>query len=323
MSEYYLELEATIPTVQYGNIKPSISLSSDEYGGDWELMRNDGLLKLKSISDMVAGDGYTFDIRGISTNVPSEIKTSKLTNVSVFYDKDSHKYTDKDGNEYISGSVFPDAFYPSFDSKMILEQISKKHPLISSLDISKMWGANGDSSSTFGTAIHTALENYDRFNSIGATLAADGERNKALSKNPLIRAIVEAFHKDRGTEDVESECFVANKEYKLAGTIDRIKFIDREKKIVRIQDFKTDSDINEKRYQVKDSPFKGKIDNTLLGLHFLQLSFYAFILQEAGYTVEGLDVFWLNSEALLSGKPAWETFSSQVIDIKESIKERK
>ncbi len=320
------QIEATIPTVQYGNVKPLMSLDLGDYDS-WDDMRDTALTRLKSISDMVAGDGYTFDVRGVSnkgrtveTSLKTPIeKTSELTGVTILYDQDSHKYLDKNGNEYLSGSKFPHKFYPDFDSKMIIEKLVAKYPDISGIDISRMWKINGTASTSLGTSIHAALENYDKYSSIGAVLAADGERNKALSKNPLIRAIVEKFHEDRDTEDVGSECFVANEEYKLAGVIDRVKFIDRDKKIVRIQDYKTDGDIKEKRYQIKDSPFKGKIDNTLLGLHFLQLSFYAFILQKAGYTVEGLDVFWLNGDKLLSGENPWETFTHDVVDISKVI----
>lgn len=327
--EEKLTIEATIPTVQYGNVRSSITLDRSDFES-WEDMRDNALRKTKSISDMVAGEGYTFDVRGLSIEnksagttsseeLPQQL-TSELTGTSVFYNDAKHKYTDKDGKEYLSGSKFPQKFYPDFDSKMIIDQLMKKYPDISGMDISKMWSINGEASTALGKAIHSALENYDKHSSIGAVLAGDGDRNKALSKNPLIRAIVEKFHEGRETEDVMSEAFVANEEFHLAGTIDRLKFIDREKKIVRVQDFKTDGDIKEKRYQVKDSPFKGKIDNNLLGYHFLQLSFYALILQEAGYTVEGLDVFWLNGEKLLSGENPWETFTSDVIDIKKEVK---
>lgn len=321
-----LTIEATIPTVQYGNVRSAITLDSEDFD-NWEDMRDNALRKTKSISDMVAGDGYTFDVRGlkvenkdkVSSLKEDKVLTSELTGVSIFYNDDAHKYTDKDGNEYLSGSKFPSKFYPDFDSKMIIDKIVAKYPDISGMDISKMWGINSDASTSLGSAIHSALENYDRFNSIGAVLAADGERNKALSKNTLIRSIVEKFHEGREVEDVLSECFVANEEHKLAGTIDRLKFIDREKKIVRIQDFKTDGDIKDKKYQIKGSPFKTVITNDLLGFHFLQLSFYAFILKEAGYTVEGLDIFWLNGDKLLSGENPWETFSRDAVDIKEQV----
>ena len=57
----------------------------------------------------------------------------------------------------------------------------------------------------------------------------------------------------------------------------------------------------------------------LLDLHWLQLSFYAYILKQYGYTVEGLDVYWLNPNKLVTGENAWEEFSHDVIDISKAL----
>jgi hypothetical protein len=107
---------------------------------------------------------------------------------------------------------------------------------------------------------------------------------------------------------------------KLCGSIDRLQIVDRKKKIVRIQDYKTDGNIHEKKYQLSDSPFKKVMGNELLDLHWLQLSFYAFILSLKGWKVEGLDIFWLNPEKLVKGDAEpWEKYSSDVIDISEVL----
>ena len=113
--------------------------------------------------------------------------------------------------------------------------------------------------------------------------------------------------------------FIWDAGLKLCGSIDRVKVIDRKKKIVRIQDFKTDGDIHEKKYQLADSPFKSRMGNELLDYHWLQLSFYAFLLEIKGYTVEGLDIYWLNPSKLCKGENAWEEFNSKPIDIREVI----
>lgn len=321
-------IDATIPTVQYGNIHAVLG-GELETGDNFEEVRNDLLRKIKVISDMTAGPNSTFEVRGLpvegATPVQQAVvasiieKTSELTGVTVQYDDASHKYTDAGGNPYMSGSKFPEQFYSPFDSEMILGKLVAKYPELSAGDIRAMWNLSGDVSTNFGSSVHAALENYDKYSGIGAVLAGEDDPNKALSKNALLRTIVEKFHENREKEDVLSECFVANEEYKLAGTIDRLLFIDREKKIVRIQDYKTDGDISKKMYQKSDSPLKGTVPNTLLGLHFLQLSFYAFILSKAGYTVEGLDVFWLNPDKLLAGENPWETFTHEVVDIESVI----
>jgi len=326
-----LTIESTIPTVQYGNVRTLFEGEIDE-GETFEDVRNDILRETKKISDMVAGEVYTFDVRGLPVsqgipqpevlNTSTKQLTSELTGVSVFYNDALHAYTDAEGNKYLSGSKFPEKFYADFDSQMIIDKLVAKYPGMSGLEIAEMWKRNGEASTSLGSAVHAALENFDKHSTMGEIMGGD-DANKALSKNFLIRTIVEKFHEGRGAEDVLSEAFVANEEFKLAGTIDRLLFVDREKKIVRVQDYKTDGNIQDKKYQVKDSPMKGKVPNTLLGYHLLQLSFYAFILKEAGYTVEGLDIFWLNTEKLVGGKEnPWETFSHDVVDITETIKEK-
>lgn len=233
---------------------------------------------------------------------------------------------------YLSGSAFPKKFYPVFDEPGILDAMVEKHWATESDEhkakmrksILSMWGLNRDASTGYGTAIHAALENYDTYHTLGDKLKTvkvlktktNVGPNKALSRNPFLKKIVEDFHEKFGGEYIRlSEQFVWLHDKKLCGSIDRIKVIDAEKKIVRIQDFKTDGDIHEKTYQVSDSPFKKIMGNELLDLHWLQLSFYAYILQQYGYTVEGLDVYWLNPEKLCKGENAWEEFSGKVIDI--------
>lgn len=323
-------IESTIPTVQYGNVRTAFTGIIGK-GETVESVRNEILVETKKISDMVAGEGYTFDVRGLpvaktSTTQPAttvlSTKTSELTGVSVSYDDAAHVYTNKDGAKYLSGSKFPEPFYAPFDSQMIIKKLVEKYPGINGLEIAEMWKRNGEASTNLGSSVHAALENFDKHRSLGATMGGE-EANKALSKNFIIRKIVESFQETRPVnEDVLSECFVANEEYNLCGMIDRLLFVDRAKKIVRIQDYKTDGNIQDKKYQVKDSPFKGAVPNTLLGYHLLQLSFYAFILTEAGYTVEGLDIFWLNTEKLVTGVNPWETFQHDVVDIAPVIKKK-
>lgn len=234
---------------------------------------------------------------------------------------------------YLSGSSFPKKFYPVFDEEGILKAMCEKHFKEEDRErgkasILEMWGLNRDASTGYGTAIHAALENYDRFYQLGDKLKTvkvlktktNTGPNKALSRNPFLKKIVEDFHEKFGGDYIRlSEQFVWLHDKKLCGSIDRVKVIDAEKKIVRIQDFKTDGDIHEKTYQLAESPFKKKMGNELLDLHWLQLSFYAYILQSYGYTVEGLDVYWLNPNKLVKGENAWEEFSSEVIDISGAL----
>ena len=229
---------------------------------------------------------------------------------------------------FTSGSMFPDQFYPPFDKEAILKALVEKYNVPADA-VEAMWKLNNEASTGYGTAVHAALENYDKNFLLGDAIKTvkvlktktNIGPNKALSKNPFIKHLVEAFHKQFGGDyERLSEVFVWDEGMKLCGSIDRIKIVDRKKKIIRIQDFKTDGNIHEKKYQVADSPFKKSMGNELLDLHWLQLSFYAFVLSLKGWTTEGLDIFWLNPEKLVKGdNNPWELFSSDVIDISEVI----
>lgn len=229
---------------------------------------------------------------------------------------------------FMSGSKFPEQFYQPFDREGILAAMAEKYNV--DVDaIEAMWNLNNEASTGYGTAIHAALENYDRNFKLGdktkfvkefKTKPTEYGPNRALSKNPFIKKIVEDFQ-DKFGGDYErlSEVFIWDAGLKLCGSIDRLMVVGRKKNIVRIQDFKTDGNIHEKKYQLADSPFKDKMGSELLDYHWLQLSFYAFLLEIKGYTVEGLDIYWLNPEKLCRGENAWEEFSSKPIDIREVI----
>ena len=242
---------------------------------------------------------------------------------------------------YLSGSAFPKQFYAEFNEEEMLQKIVDKHFDEDKRERAKesllaMWGLNREASTGYGTAIHAALENYITYRGLGdktkkvETFKTKPDRvgpNKALSRNPFLKKIVEDFWDKFGSDHVRlSEQFVWLHDKKLCGSIDLIKVIDAEKKIVRIQDFKTDGDIHQKEYQLTDSPFykltqgkTPKMGKELLDLHWLQLSFYAYILKQYGYTVEGLDVYWLNPNKLVTGENAWEEFSHDVIDISKAL----
>lgn len=319
------EIEATIPTVQYGNIKPVVKIEG-EYTDE---SRDEALRILKSISDMTAGSGYAFEVRGLPV---SQGRTVLQTNPTVKYDSSllgkSIELEVENGHKrltgYLSGSKFPDKFYQPFDSEAILNAIVDKYK-VSAKSVSDMWDLNRDASSGYGTAIHAALENYDKNFNLGDKIKSvktfktkpdEIGPNKALSKNPFIKKIVEDFHTLFGGEyERLSEQFIWLESKKLCGSIDRIQVIDAAEKVIRIQDYKTDGDIHEKMYQKSDSPLKDKMGNELLDYHWLQLSFYAYIMQQYGFTVEGLDIFWLNPNKLVTGENAWEKFTSEVINL--------
>lgn len=251
----------------------------------------------------------------------------------------SIEITEVDGHKrlegYLSGSKFPAQFYPEFNSEQILKAVGTKHGLTDKelTELSYMWDTNGRASSSLGNAVHFAMENYDINRALGDKIkkvkgkSAKVGDNKALSRNPILNRIVKSFHETFGGDYVRfNEEFIWDKEFKFCGSVDRIHVVDMKNRIIRIQDYKTDADIHETKYQNTNSPFyeltQGKdpeLGKELLDFHWLQLSFYAFILQRAGWNVEGLDIFWLNGKKLISGENPWEKFSHKVIDITKGI----
>ena len=235
---------------------------------------------------------------------------------------------------YTGGSSFPDAFYETFDKEKIIKGIVAKHDVDGKL-IEAMWNMNRDASTGYGTAIHAVMENFDINHEMGHKIRKVEKKptkkqpepvmgpNKALSKNPFLKKIVEDFHKKFGGDYIRfNEEFIWDQELCLCGSVDRIKVIDLKNRVIRIQDYKTDGNIHEKKYQLTTSPFYPLTqgDNPIMGkelldLHWLQLSVYAFILQRAGWTIEGLDIYWLNPKKLAKGVNAWDEFSHDVIDI--------
>lgn len=318
---------ATSPTVQYGNVHTVLEVEGD----DWEEIRDLGLAKISEVDAMVSSTPLTLNkpprvVKSAVTRVDSI--TSRFTGVTLQYDPVKHIYTDFNGNRQLSGSQFPNQFYEPFDKVKAIEMVQKAYPDagVTPEELSEMWSRNGYISTSFGTAVHAALENYIRHNNLGDGIkgvdkSGKAKPNKAFSKNPFFSKLVRDYVEKFGVGGMISEEFVADGRGHC-GRIDYIKVIDKDKKIIRIGDFKTDADLFEKKYQKKTSPFKGKIknkegkdDNTLFTYHIFQLSYYAYILAQFGYNTEGLDIDWLNPNTL-----EWERHSADVIDLTEVLK---
>lgn len=250
--------------------------------------------------------------------------TTKLQLISsqpyeVEFDPIDHAYY-LNGDKCISGSVFANRFKVEFDPGMvnkttglsILEASAKKLGL--TVDETKeLWSIRGDAGRARGTMFHAYLEAYGKFIKI---IKDNPElEEKILPKDNYVRKVVESFFKGRENEIALYEATVWTRinSISCAGEIDRLQIIDVNKKIVRVQDFKTNDDIK-KRIGILP-PFKGKLKGTELEAYRLQLDFYAAILTKAGYTVDGLDIFHWDQE-----KDKWITYSFESMDITKEIK---
>jgi len=305
-----ITIGAVIPTTQYGNLQPSITVEIDD---DLEGAKKLALEHIVGISQSYAEDGRALEAKSL---MPVELTkvVSPMTEGTAYRDSQHHFWTEK-GERYLSASRFASKFVKPFPKDFILPKMVgayggtvEEHEAI--------WSLKGDVSTLFGKAIHAGIELYGRHHLMGAKTGEAQGTNKALTDQPHVKKIVEDFFagsdekgKTRIEEDADYEVQVLDEKNLRLAEIDRVKWIDRKKKIVRVQDYKTNFDVLAKEELL--APFLA-LPKTQLSKYWLQLSFEAEILKEAGYTVEGMDIFHLTDKG-------WVTYSNEVIDLKEAL----
>lgn len=107
-----------------------------------------------------------------------------------------------------------------------------------------------------------------------------------------------------------AEVYVTYEKFNMGGEIDVLYVIDYEKKICRVQDHKIKDKVLDElssRNKLLHELTKSKASE--LDIIIIQLSFYAFCLTKAGWTVEGGDVFGRNGE--------WQNYKVDLIPEKE------
>lgn len=262
-------IRATIPTVQYGNLQPEVTVTAPTY----EEAKTIALARIQDIWDAYGEKPLakkSGDFKIIETFTGEKIK----------YNADTHIYTDMDGNKLISGSEYKKSFDKPFDTALLSGKVSTKYG-VPAETVAAMWKANGRISTTFGSAIHYALEQWFKYKD---SACADKEYN--LPKHPFLRNIVQTF--PLRDQNVLPELMVSCVAEKMAGQIDGL-VVTGEKEGFLI-DYKSDADI------------KKNLDG-----HFKQLSFYADILRRAGWSISGLVVYNYTTK--------WEAFESEVLEV--------
>lgn len=273
-----LTISATIPTQQYANMIPSITVEMDD-DDNYEAAEALALAKIQELSTRFAEPGKS--LVDSSHNVLKDIFGQ-----SINFDELSHTYTNDSGQVYLSGSVYAERFSKEFPADIISKKMADKSG-VDQQHILDAWKAKADVSKGFGTAIHLALENHAKYKDMSATL----EKEYHLHDHPIINKCVVSFFKGREKEIALTEALVIDHDRRLAGTIDRLLLVDKKKKICRVQDYKTNSVLDDKK----------------LAVYWHQLSFYSSVLQAKGWTVEGLDVFHWNGK--------WTTYQSEVLEV--------
>ena len=275
------KLGAVIPTSQYGNLQPEIELEGD----------NEDELHSKA-SSFIEGIWKTYGSVPMTKNGGDGKKVKTFTGEEIIYNDAIHKYYDLEGNTLLSGSAYAEMNSPKFDLEMMLPKTAKAWN-VDEKDLGGLWKLNSLISTEYGTAIHSALEAWHRYNQLGGVVQKDKEmvENYALPKNEHIKQIVLDFDHKFG-HDAEVEMFVSDVKRRMVGQIDRLEVIDEASKICRIGDYKTNNDIDKKK----------------LDKYQHQLSFYAHILMAHGWTVQGLDIFHYDGKT-------WEKIELPILDL--------
>jgi hypothetical protein len=157
--------------------------------------------------------------------------------------------------------------YPPFDREMIAEKLSFNW-MMDKQDILDMWSNNGNAASMFGTAIHTLLENYERF----------GERG--LPKMPMLREIVESFPWPKGVQ-THTEVLLTSVSRGICGQCDRL-IVNGSRHTVC--DIKVNIDATKKESRLKNKLYPDMPNNKLTKYN-AQMSIYAEMLEESEYEV--------------------------------------
>lgn len=209
------------------------------------------------------------------------IEFDTFTGERIRYNDTTHEYTDLQGNVLISGSQYKKKFEKPFDKQTILPKMVEKYGVPADV-IDRMWTANSKISTTFGNAIHYAMEQWFAHNGHGT------EKEWHLPKHPFLLNVVNSFP-DKDT-NVIPEAIISCVALKMCGRVDGIQVVDADKKIAKVLDYKSDADVKKN-----------------LPIHFRQLSFYAHILTQFGWSIPEVVVWNFTTE--------WTSHSSKPLEI--------
>jgi hypothetical protein len=318
-------IKAVIPTAQYGNLQPEYEVEAESY----EEAEKIAMPYIEKLWATYCQPGAELKPRTAQPKVSAEDgkpkknmilieMVSELTGGKARFHEASHTYFNSKGAKMLSGSKFAKQFEHDFAKEKILAEQAEKYG-VNAAEIEEMWKLKGDASASFGTAVHAALEMYGKFIELGKKTGATKKPvvNSALHDNPMLKKIVEKFFEKRLDEKALYEAPVVDEARDLVGQIDRLKIVDLKKKIVRVQDYKTNLNVNKKGFNgTLLTPFDNMKDTPLNG-YWLQLSFYADILKAFGWTVEALDVFHWDGQ-----KEEWVTYTHEPIDLSEVLNKK-
>lgn len=196
-------------------------------------------------------------------------------------EKESHTYFHKETGEiYQSVSDFVGQFKNRFDpGGQILEKCAAKKG-ITTEQLRAEWDKIAKDARDFGTGVHSDLEYYIK--------------NKTIRKS-IYEVYVREFKKFKFDGQILSEQIVYSEKYKIAGTLDFLEIIDDNR--IRVLDFKSNKKLDMYSvYKKRLLPPLTHLHDCSFNLYQLQVSAYAFLLDEQGVWVNDLSILHINKK---------------------------
>lgn len=276
-------ITATIPVTgqSYTDLRPTISAESiEEYRS-----------QLAEVGRLAGNDAF---VNRMEQNRAGKIKVA-TDDGALYLDPSTHIYEDEAGNVFSTGSTWAGQFEKPFDPQLIAPKVAEKK-LITADKVIEGWNLKSEVSLSYGTTVHKALE--------------CGIKYDELPNNPHLATLVQDYLDMTHDEDQASEVFVADIENKMCGTIDVL--VNKGNKHVIIRDFKTGDIYKKATLTDQAKELWPELENKIVSIYQLQLSFYAHILTNKGYKVDGLEIYAEAAEA-------WQVVKLPVLDIRKAL----
>lgn len=276
-------ITATIPCVgiQYCDLRPTISASTIEEYRE----------QLAEVGKLAGNDAFV--------NRVSQNRTGKERIITdqgdLYFDPVAHEYEDKDGNKFWTGSTWAHQFTKDFDPQLVAGKAAEKK-LTTADKVIEGWNMKSEVSLLYGTTVHKALE--------------CGIKYGELPNNPHLATLVQDYLDMTHDDEQVSEQFVIDFDSRMCGTIDVL--VNKGNKRVIIRDFKTGDIFKKIQLTPQCKELFPNLESKMISLYQLQLSFYAHILTQRGYHVEGLEL-WVESAE------AWQVVKLSTLDIRKAL----
>lgn len=193
-------------------------------------------------------------------------------------DHKTHVYTDEKSQVYKAVSKILDYFENPFDPNGDIAAAVAKREGKTKAQVQAEWKANGIESMRKGTSLHNSLQNWIEKEEI----------------NDYWLEEITNFRKLKFEGEMLCERIVANKKFKIAGTAD---CLNKNKYGLNIWDFKTGKEMSfYTKYKTKLLHPLEHLDQCKYTRYSLQLSLYAWMLEQEGENISRLGIIWFKPD---------------------------